>query len=156
MDLKPFVPKIDLTCQIGNLEGYRMLIDAQRKLRSVLIYSGGTLHQELLSLEFVSAVTPETPDSDLRSLGKKKGEHYPVLLFDQFYGGRGLDYRSFENDEGLCLIIGAPCADQRTRDQILARVGRMSEKSYRIQDSAFEPIDKKMNAGTKGTIGRVL
>ena len=74
-------------------------------------------------------------------MGNKNNGKYPVYLINEQYGVRGLDYRSYENSLGICMIIASPFSDMRTRIQGLMRVGRYNEDCYRIQDRSVTDID---------------
>ena len=58
-------------------------------------------------------VTEDTPDEELRQMGKKVNNQYPVKLISKNYGLRGLDYRAPGNPLGICLIILASCTSVR-------------------------------------------
>ena len=97
-------------------------------------------------------VTSDTSDEELRRMGNKNNGMYPVYLVSEEYGVRGLDYRSYENSLGICMIIASPFSDQRTRIQGLMRVGRYNEQCLRIQDSLVGTIDLEANCLRKGRI----
>ena len=86
-------------------------------------------------------VTEDTPDAELRAMGKKVAGKYPVLLIGKKYGKRGLDYRAFENVKGICLIIQTTCDSEREFAQLCKRVGRHEEDCHRIICSTIEKVD---------------
>ena len=86
-------------------------------------------------------VTEDTPDAELRSMGKKVAGKYPVLLIGTKYGKRGLDYRAFENVKGICLIIQTSCDSEREFVQLCKRVGRHEEECFRIICSTIQKVD---------------
>jgi hypothetical protein len=85
------------------------MIDQQRLKRGVLVYVDETMMSEIQVIDDYKLVTEDTPDEDLRAMGKKMHNRYPVFLIGKKYGKRGLDYRAFGNLLGLCLIIQTSC-----------------------------------------------
>jgi len=86
-------------------------------------------------------VTEDNPDAELRAMGKKLNNRYPVLLIGKKYGKRGLDYRAFENVKGICLIIQTSCDSEREFVQLCRRVGRHEEECWRIKCSTIQKVD---------------
>jgi 23S rRNA-/tRNA-specific pseudouridylate synthase len=60
--------------------------------------------------------------------------------------------RSPKNPKGLCMIICSPFRDTRTRLQALMRVGRYTDKAWRIQNSLVDHVDKPKQAIYKGKL----
>lgn len=89
------------------------MIDEQRLKRGVLVYANDENIANLEIIEDYVLVTEDTPDEELRQMGKKVNNQYPVKLISKKYGLRGLDYRAFGNSLGICLIILASCASDR-------------------------------------------
>ena len=89
------------------------MISLQREKRGVLVYVDDAMMKEVEVIDDYKKVTESTPDEELRAMGKKTHNRYPVFLIGKKYGKRGLDYRSFENLLGLCLIIAASCSSIR-------------------------------------------
>jgi len=89
------------------------MIEEQRVNRGVLVYVDDQMMSGLEFMDDFKVVTEETPDAELRSMGKKVAGKYPVLLIGKKYGKRGLDYRAFGNVSGICLIIQTTCDSER-------------------------------------------
>ena len=111
------------------------VIKKQRENQGVLVYANGQVFEELKKVEDFEVVTQETSDEELRSMGLKKDNKYRVKLISKSYGSRGLDYRSVENQLGICLIVLSSSASEREWLQLLNRVGRYKEECLRIFNS---------------------
>ena len=68
------------------------------------------------------------------------------------YGCRGLDFRSPNNPKGLCMIICSPSRDNRTRLQTLMRIGRYTDKAWRIQNTLAHHVDRDLLTNYKGEL----
>lgn len=101
--------EIDLSDSIKVME----LIQKQRETRGVLVYANDDVLTELEKVEDFETVTPGTSDEELRSMGLKKDNKFRVKLISKLYGIRGLDYRSYENNLGICLIVLSSCMSWR-------------------------------------------
>jgi hypothetical protein len=69
------------------------------------VYVDDQMMSGLEYMDDVKVVTEDTPDAELRAMGKKMNSRYPVWLIGKKYGMRGLDYRAVGNPLGICLII---------------------------------------------------
>ena len=110
-DLK--IPQIHMEVDLTDKAKVIQLIDEQRLKRGVLVYGN---EENIANLDFMGdyiQVTEDTPDEELRSMGKKVSNQYPVKLISKKYGLRGLDYRAPGNPLGICLIILASCTSIR-------------------------------------------
>ena len=105
------------------------------------MYVDDKMIAETSFIDDYKVVTEDTPDAELRSMGKKVNGKYPVLLIGTKYGKRGLDYRAFENVKGICLIIQTSCDSEREFAQLCKRVGRHEEECWRIKCSTIEKVD---------------
>ena len=117
------------------------MIEEQRVNRGVLVYVDDQMMSGLEFMDDFKVVTEATPDAELRAMGKKLNNRYPVLLIGKKYGKRGLDYRAFENVKGICLIIQTTCDSEREFAQLCKRVGRHEEDCHRIICSTIEKVD---------------
>ena len=81
------------------------MIEQQRLKRGVLVYVDEATMNEISVVEDYKVVSEDTPDAELRAMGKKMHNRYPVFLIGKKYGKRGLDYRAFGNALGICLLI---------------------------------------------------
>ena len=107
----------------------------------MLVYVDDKMIAETSFIDDYKVVTEDTPDAELRSMGKKVTGKYPVLLIGTKYGKRGLDYRAFENVKGICLIIQTSCDSEREFVQLCRRVGRHEEDCHRIICSTIQKVD---------------
>ena len=105
-------------------------------------------------------MTQETSDEELRSMGLRKNSKYRVKLISKGYGSRALDYRSFENPLGICLIVLSSSASEREWLQLLNRVGRYKEECLRIVNSKVEKVDEatyvKFVGRVKADLNKIL
>lgn len=83
--------------------------------RGVLIYANDTIAKKLAEEFFVTRVTEDTSDEDLRRMDRSIEGLYPIYLITEDYGIRGLDFRAPGNLHGICMIICSSFRDQRTR-----------------------------------------
>ena len=118
------------------------MIEQQREKRGVLVYVDDKMMSEIQLMHDYKMVTEDTPDEELRSMGKKVDGRYSVLLIGKKYGKRGLDYRAFGNPLGLCLIIQTSCDSDREFIQLCKRVGRNDETCHRILCSTIKEVDR--------------
>ena len=95
LDHKP--PTIHQEIDLSDINKVMEVIRMHREKQGILVFSNGTVFEELKKVEDFEVVTPETSDEELRSMGLKKDNKYRVKLISKSYGSRGLDYRSFEN-----------------------------------------------------------
>lgn len=110
-DLK--IPQIHMEVDLTDKNNVIQLICDQRLKRGVIVY--GT-EENIANFDFIGdhiQVTEDTPDEELRSMGKKVNNQYPVKLISKNYGLRGLDYRAPGNPLGICLIILDSCPSVR-------------------------------------------
>ena len=119
------------------------MIEKQRDKRGVLVYLDDNMLNQIETTEDYKLVTEDTPDEELRAMGKKVNGRYPVLLIGKKYGKRGLDYRAFGNTSGIALIIQTSCDTDREFVQLCKRVGRHDEDCWRIICSTIKEIDHK-------------
>ena len=136
-------PVINQEIDLSDFGRVMELIQKQRETRGVLVYANGDVLKELQKQEDFEDVTPDTSDKELRSMGEKKGNSYRVKLISKQYGIRGLDYRSFDNNLGICLIVLSSCMSQREYLQLLQRVGRYNEQCHRILNNKIAKVDTK-------------
>ena len=134
-------PKINKTLDLSDSNIAIETINKERETRSVLVYSCGDVMQDLELQADFKKVNADTSDSDLRNLGQKKNNIYPVYLIDRTYGIRGIDYKAPGNPLGICLVVLSPCNTDREWMQLLFRVGRYGEDCYRIVNSKMDRID---------------
>ena len=86
----------------------------------------------------------------------KIGAYYPVFMINESYGGRGLNFRAQNNAEGITMLILGSFLDRRTKNQVLQRVGRFTDKCTRIRDTHFDEFDDEKNAKRLGMISKFL
>ena len=102
-------------------------------------------------------VTADTPYLALETMDSKvRGDRYPIFMIDNKYGGRGHNFRAATNSFGITMLILGTFPDERTRRQMLFRVGRFSDTCKRIQDSKFDDVDLVKNAKRKGQIEKAM
>lgn len=107
---KPQIHQID---DVSDSNKLMDMIEKQRVSRGVLVYVDDKIMNDLLVMEDYKQVTEDTPDAELRAMGKKMNSRYPVWLIGKKYGMRGLDYRAVGNPLGICLIIQTSCDSVR-------------------------------------------
>ena len=101
-------------------------------------------------------MTEATPWRALETMDAKHGAYYPVFMIGDHYGGRGLNFRARTNPHGITLLILGPFADNKTKTQVLYRVGRWGDKCRRVRDSTYDMFDMQGNAERKGRIEQFL
>ena len=99
------------------------------------------MYSTLCEEDNVKPINEDTSIEELESMGKKQGARYPVFIFDDTYGGRGLNFRAPGNPHGITMLILGTFPDRTTRLQTLMRVGRYTDKCHRIQDTKFADVD---------------
>ena len=87
---------------------------------------------------------------------KVNNSHYPVYMIDDNYGGRGLNFRAPSNPHGITMLILGTFLGEKTRIQVLQRVGRFGDKCTRIRDETIKEFDDHANADKKGMISKFL
>ena len=139
-DHKP--PTIHQEIDLSDLGKVLEAIKKQRESRGVLVYANGEVLEALKQEKDFEVVTEKTSDEELRSMGLRKDNKYRVKLINKGYGSRALDYRSFENSLGICLIVLSSSPSEREWLQLLNRVGRYNEECLRIVNSKIDKVDK--------------
>ena len=140
LDHKP--PIIHQEIDLSDIRMVMEVIKKHRENQGVLVYANDKVFEELKKEEDFEVVTQETSDEELRSMGLRKNSKYRVKLISKGYGSRALDYRSFENPLGICLIVLSSSASEREWLQLLNRVGRYNEECLRIVNSKVEKVDE--------------
>ena len=87
-------PQVNETMLIQTKDNYEKLINQKRQTQAVLIYANGTLFASLAEIDGVTVVTKDTLPDELTSMDQKRGLHYPVMMINQDYGTRGLNFRA--------------------------------------------------------------
>ena len=132
-----FIPEIHRSYAIGGLEAYRTLILQESEKCGVLIYTQGSEYEALAQEDNVIKVTAQTSYLTLETMNAKIGPRYPVLIINDEYGGRGLNFRAEGHPHGITMLILGTFPDRISRHQTLWRVGRYGDKCTRIRDTKF-------------------
>ena len=149
-------PTIHQEMILGTAEAYKKFVERRKEVAPVVVYANGALHGALAESNYITPVSEQTTDEDLRKMDQKKNNSYPVYLISEGSGDRGLDYRAPQAKEGITMIIGGSFSDPRTKIQTLSRVGRYGDKCLRIKDTSFPLINHSKNSQRKGVISGVL
>lgn len=108
-------PTVDETKEIRTKDAYQKLIDEKKKTQPVLVYANQPLFGQLAELDGLKIVTAQTSTESLTSMDVKVGMHFPVMMVDDSYGIRGINFRAPSSNLGICMIIGGSFGDRRSR-----------------------------------------
>ena len=111
-----YVPVVHQTRDLGKFEDYRSFILKESEKCAVLIYATGELYNSLAEEPNVMTINADTPYQFLETMDAKLGERYPVVIINDDFGGRGLNFRAKNNPHGITMLILGTFPDQRTHD----------------------------------------